>query len=74
MSGMAGFAGGVDLGDAQYVIVGVLFAVAGPTNFELSQVRARARPWTAFATAFALLLVTLRVGQGRGLEFIYFQF
>jgi hypothetical protein len=33
-----------------------------------------AYPRYAVAVAAALFLVTLRVGQGRGLEFIYFQF
>jgi hypothetical protein len=28
----------------------------------------------AVLAAFALFVVTLRVGQGRGLDFIYFQF
>jgi len=57
-----------------YVAIGLGFALLGPTNVGISQwPRLHYRRY-AFAVACALLIITLRVGQGRGLEFIYFQF
>ncbi len=75
MSGFAGFqAAGVDLDDIGYVFIGALFAVAGPTNVAVSKKPDLFKRRFAIAAACGLFLVTLRVGQGRGLEFIYFQF
>jgi alginate O-acetyltransferase complex protein AlgI len=75
MSGIAGFdVASVDWEDIRYVIIGGLFAVVGPTNVALSKRSGLCRRRFAIAAACGLFLVTLRVGQGRGLEFIYFQF
>ncbi len=75
MSGIVGLDGSaVDLEDVNYVIIGALFAIAGPTNVTVSKIPTLFKRRFAIAAACGLFLVTLRVGQGRGLEFIYFQF
>ncbi len=58
----------------KYVALGLLFALAGPTNLEWSRRPALPRRALAVAAGVVLCVVALRVGQGRGLEFIYFQF
>lgn len=60
--------------DVSIVIVCALFAVAGPTNKTVSEYPALLNRIYAVVAGFGLFLVALRVGQGRGLEFIYFQF
>ncbi|MEM7467949.1 MAG: MBOAT family protein [Pseudomonadota bacterium] len=63
-----------DAEDWRFVALGVGFSILGPTNWELvrkSFIQSRA---VAVFAALALMIVCLRVGQGRGLEFIYFQF
>ena len=64
----------IDTDDLIYVLLGAVFAVLGPSNVAISQARGLLRPTYAYGAGFLLFLVTLRVGQGRGLEFIYFQF
>ena len=64
----------LDWKDLNYVIVASAFAVIGPTNVALSERTDLFKRRFAIAAACGLFLVTLRVGQGRGLEFIYFQF
>lgn len=64
----------LDWKDLNYVIVAAAFAVLGPTNVTVSERADLFKRRFAIATACGLFLVTLRVGQGRGLEFIYFQF
>jgi len=49
-------------------------AVWGPTNLTLSRMNWLYRPLLAVPLALVLLVTVLRVGQGRGIEFIYFQF
>ena len=68
--------GGGEFDDEAWVMLGVgwLFALAGPTNVELSRRTWIKRRAVAGVLAFLLVAVCLRVGQGRGLEFIYFQF
>ena len=56
------------------VLLGLAFALAGPTNVELSRVTWLARRLVALPVAFLMVATMMRVGQGRGLEFIYFQF
>ncbi|MDA0822770.1 MAG: MBOAT family protein [Proteobacteria bacterium] len=60
--------------DINYVFIGALFALLGPTNLGLSEKPNLLKRGVAVATACGLFLIVLRVGQGRGLEFIYFQF
>lgn len=75
MSGAGGLeVATLDLKDMNYVILASLFAVIGPTNVAVSERVNLCQQRFAIATACGLFLVTLRVGQGRGLEFIYFQF
>ena len=49
-------------------------ALIGPTNLTLSRLNGLYRPWLAMPLALIVLVTVLRVGQGRGVEFIYFQF
>ena len=57
-----------------FVAIGAVAACVGPTNVELSCRNALSRYWTAIALGLAIFAVVLRVGQGREIEFIYFQF
>lgn len=74
MAGMSKYAAAVDIDDVRYVAIGSVFAIVGPTNFVLAHKPTLFKRRFAIAAACGLFLVTLRVGQGRGLEFIYFQF
>lgn len=75
MSGIGGFdTGTLDWKDFSYVIIASVVAVLGPTSFMLSRRADLFKRRYAIAAACGLVLVTLRVGQGRGFEFIYFQF
>lgn len=75
MAGVAGFAAGDgDTGDWTIVAIGAAFALLGPTAFAGAQRTTLVQRRYAVAVGCVLFLITLRVGQGRGLEFIYFQF
>jgi D-alanyl-lipoteichoic acid acyltransferase DltB (MBOAT superfamily) len=78
LSAMIGIDGatlaGASLDDVTIVILGAMFAVLGPTNKVISESPALLKRGYAVAAGCGLFLVALRVGQGRGLEFIYFQF
>ncbi len=63
-----------DQDDWTLVALGLAFALLGPTNVELSRVRWLARRLVAVPVAFLMVATIMHVGQGRGLEFIYFQF
>lgn len=63
-----------DLEDWTIVGIGFVFSVFGPTNVAVAKKAFIQRRSVAIVAAFTLALVCLRVGQGRGLEFIYFQF
>ncbi len=54
--------------------LGAGLAIAGPNNVELSRSTKLKRVWVAILCGFILVASLLRVGTGRGLEFIYFQF
>lgn len=56
------------------IVLGGGFALLGPTNIEISRSHWIARRSVAAGFAFLLVAVCMRVGQGRGFEFIYFQF
>lgn len=60
--------------DWPLVIVGLALAILGPTNFELSRAAWIVRRLLAVPLALLVVAAIMRVGQGRGLEFIYFQF
>lgn len=73
MAGQAGM-GTAPADDWLWVVIGGAFALIGPTNIALMRA-----PWlgsrvVALALAVLFVATLLRVGQGRGLEFIYFQF
>lgn len=63
-----------DRKDINYVGIGFVFAVVGPTSVALSEYAGLMKRTIAIVVGCGLFLVALRVGQGRGLEFIYFQF
>lgn len=63
-----------DLEDWTIVAIGLIFSLFGPTNVDVVKKTFIQRRLIAVIAAIALVLVCLRVGQGRGLEFIYFQF
>ena len=63
-----------DSEDWLFVTIGAAFALFGPTNVELTKRQFIQRRSIAILSAILLAVVCLRVGQGRGLEFIYFQF
>ncbi len=69
-----GGSGQADPENWTWVAVGSLFALLGPTNAELSQAPWLVRRTVALVLATLFVAALLRVGQGRGLEFIYFQF
>ena len=69
--------GGRGLADHDgWPIIALAAAVAliGPTNLNLSRYNGLYRSALAVPLALVLLVTVLRVGQGRGIEFIYFQF
>ncbi len=76
LRGMAGQAPGAGAPAEGWIFVGVgaLCALLGPTNIDWADRRLAPRLGLAVLAGFALCVVTLRVGQGRGLDFIYFQF
>ena len=73
---MAGQGGhGAADADGWWLVAGAgALAVAGPTNLALSRLQWPYRPLYALPVVLVLLVTVLRVGQGRGIEFIYFQF
>ena len=76
LSAMAG-RGGRGLADADgwpMLALAAALALIGPTNLNLSRLNGFYRPWLALPLALIMLATVLRVGQGRGIEFIYFQF
>ena len=61
--------------DAWYAIgIGAVLAIAGPSNIEMARGRLLFRRAVVPLVALLLVAVLMRVGQGRALEFIYFQF
>jgi alginate O-acetyltransferase complex protein AlgI len=75
LQGMAGAGAGAASREGwTLVALGAACALLGPTNIAWAEQRLAPRGWIAALAAFALFAVTLRVGQGRGLDFIYFQF
>ncbi|MCB1746349.1 MAG: MBOAT family protein [Gammaproteobacteria bacterium] len=76
LGGMGGMAGAGRFDDDGWIVVGLGAALAllGPSNVELSRGRLVTTPWARSLLALLLVAVLMRVGQGRALEFIYFQF
>lgn len=56
------------------VLIGAGLAVVGPTNAELADAKWVPRRAVALASSLLFVATIMRVGQGRGMEFIYFQF
>ena len=61
--------------DAWLVIAfGAFFSIVGFSNVELARSRYVEHRAVAVLLGLSLVAVVLRIGQGRALEFIYFQF
>ena len=73
MAGQGGAARADEDGWSLLLLASAL-ALVGPTNLGLSRRDWLYRPALALPLALLLLGTVLRVGQGRGIEFIYFQF
>jgi D-alanyl-lipoteichoic acid acyltransferase DltB (MBOAT superfamily) len=73
MGGRAGRHAG-DADDWTMLALGAACALCGPTSYALAHTRLSARRMLALPLALALVACIMRVGQGRALEFIYFQF
>ena len=54
--------------------IGMALSIVGPSNVEFARGRAILRRAVPALIALLLVAVLMRVGQGRALEFIYFQF
>jgi len=54
--------------------IGMALSILGPSNVEVARGRAILRRGVPVLIALLLVAVLMRVGQGRALEFIYFQF
>ncbi|MGE0483631.1 MAG: MBOAT family protein [Gammaproteobacteria bacterium] len=76
LNGMVGIAGTGKFDDDGWIVIGLgaAFALAGPSNVELAHGRLLATPVARSLLALLLVAILMRVGQGRALEFIYFQF
>ncbi|MEX2481868.1 MAG: MBOAT family protein [Gammaproteobacteria bacterium] len=56
------------------IAIGAVLSIAGPSNVEFARGRAILYRGVPALVALLLVAVLMRVGQGRALEFIYFQF
>ena len=77
MAGTRGFDLGfarTGLGDLWLVPVGLALAALGPTSQQVAGERLVPNPWFAATAGTALVLAMLKVGGGRNVDFIYFQF
>ena len=74
MGGLSGAGAAVSGEDVRMLALGAVLAIAGPNNMEWARMRWLPHSALAAATAVALLAVILRVGAGKSVEFIYFQF
>jgi alginate O-acetyltransferase complex protein AlgI len=74
MTGMNGWGGLPSNSDLRFLLIGLVLALVGPTNVELSQRNWVAHKAVAAVTGLMLMAIALRVGHGRSIEFIYFQF
>ncbi|MBI4694036.1 MAG: MBOAT family protein [Gammaproteobacteria bacterium] len=74
MAGCGGPAAAVESDTLMAISLAAVLAVIPLTNIRLAERQGLDRPWTAALVGLALVLVALRVGEGRSLDFIYFQF
>lgn len=56
------------------LLLGVLLATMGPTSQRVAFILARPSRMLAVSVGLALMVIMMRVGAGRSLDFIYFQF
>lgn len=74
MAGAGGAPTTLEDGDLALLAVGAVLALAGQTAVQIADSAWLPRRAVAVAAGLALVVVTLRVGYGRSIEFIYFQF
>jgi len=60
--------------NVDFIILGLITAILGPTNYNLSFDKATPRAWVMSVTSLLFVSILLRIGPGRSLDFIYFQF
>lgn len=58
----------------QLIVLGFMIALVGPTAVEIANRVWIVRPAVAVTTAIVLVVLAMRVGYGRSIDFIYFQF
>lgn len=57
-----------------FVIAGLLISILGPTSYKLAFHKTAPKMWIINVTSLLLVSIILRIGPGRSLDFIYFQF
>jgi len=57
-----------------FVMLGLLISMLGPTSYNLAFHKAAPKMWIMSVTSLLLVSILLRIGPGRSLDFIYFQF
>jgi len=60
--------------NVDFIILGLMIAILGPTNYNLAFDKATQKAWIIGVTSLLLVSILLRIGPGRSLDFIYFQF
>jgi len=60
--------------DVNFVMLGLLISMLGPTSYNLAFHKAAPKMWIMCVTSLLLVSILLRIGPGRSLDFIYFQF
>lgn len=74
MGGLSGWGGNVGLDDLRFLLVGLGLSLLGPSNVEIAGRSWLAQRAVAVLAGIALVAVVMRVGHGRSIDFIYFQF
>ncbi len=60
--------------NTDFVILGLFISMLGPTSYKLAFHKAAPKIWLTSVTSLLLVSIILRIGPGRSLDFIYFQF
>lgn len=74
MAGAGGAPATVEDAELALLVFGAVLALAGPTAVQIAESAWLPRRAVAVAAGLTLVVVTLRAGYGRSIEFIYFQF
>ena len=60
--------------NVNFIILGLFISMLGPTSYNLAFHKAAPKMWIINVTSLLLVSILLRIGHGRSLDFIYFQF